>query len=97
MKATILSHTPVVGAASAEVHRFGFALEDVNGARLYSGVISLRTARVLVAELTANDGFIRMLRAIVEALPADYDTLIGQHFDDSVDSQGPVDLSNPSA
>jgi hypothetical protein len=97
MKATVLWHAPVAGAPSGEVHRFGFALEDAIGARPYSGVISLRTARVLVAELTGNDGFISMLRAIVETLPADYDTLIGQHFDDGVDPQGPADLSNPSA
>jgi hypothetical protein len=97
MKAKILGHVAATGAASGEVHRFGFALEDVHGAPCYTGVITLRTARVLVAELVGSDGFMNMLRAIVETLPADYDSLIGQHFHDGVDPQRLVDPSKPSA
>jgi len=84
MKATILWHAPVTAAISSEVHRFGFALEDVDGARPYTGVISLRTARILVSELVGSDGFISMLRAIVGTPEVDYDSLIGLHFDNGV-------------
>jgi hypothetical protein len=85
MKATILWHTPVTSAASAEIYRFGFALEDGSGTPPYTGMVSLRTARVLVAELHNGTAFIGMLRAIVETLEADYDSLVGQQFHDSVD------------
>lgn len=97
MKANILWHVAATGAASGEVHRFGFALEDVHGAPCYTGAITLRTARVLVAELAGSDGFMNMLRAIVETLPGDYDSLIGQHFHDCAGPQRLVDPSNPSA
>ena len=97
MKAKILWHAAATGATSGEVHRFGFALEDVNGAPCYTGVITLRTAKVLVAELAGSDGFMNMLRAIVETLPGDYDSLIGQHFHDGAGPQRLVDPSNPSA
>ena len=82
MKATILSHEAVPsGADSSEVHRFTFILDD--GQTLpRSRVISLRTARVLVAELTDADAFVRMLREIVRTEPADYDSLPGQVFTD---------------
>jgi hypothetical protein len=82
MKATILSHEAVPGGAdSSEVHRFTFILDD--GQTLpRSRVISLRTARVLVTELTDADAFARMLREIVRTEPADYDSLPGQVFAD---------------
>jgi hypothetical protein len=59
MKATILSHEAVlIGADSSEVHRFMFVLDD--GQTLpRSRVISLRTARVLVAELKDADAFVK--------------------------------------
>jgi hypothetical protein len=96
MKTTILWHGPAAGAASGELHRFGFALEDVNGAPSYTGVISIRTAQVLVAELLSSDGFMSMLRAIVDTPEADYDALIGQQFHDGVDPQNVVDIGKPS-
>ena len=82
VKATILSHEAVPsGADSSEVHRFTFILDD--GQTLpRSRVISLRTARVLVAELTDADAFVRMLREIVRTEPVDYDSLPGQVFTD---------------
>jgi hypothetical protein len=49
MKATILSHEAVpLGAYYSEVHRFTFILDDCQTLPR-SRVISLRTARVLVA------------------------------------------------
>jgi hypothetical protein len=82
MKATILSHEAVpIGADSSEVHRFTFVLDD--GQTLpRSRVISLRTARVLVAELKDADAFVKMLREIVRTDPADFDSLPGQIFTD---------------
>jgi hypothetical protein len=82
MKATILSHEAVpIGADSSEVHRFTFILDD--GQTLpRSRVISLRTARGLVAELADADAFVRMLREIVRTEPADYDSSPGQVFTD---------------
>lgn len=82
MKPTILSHEAVpIGADSSEVHRFTFILDDGQTPRR-SRVISLCTARVLVAELTDADAFLRMLRAIVRTEPADYDSFPGQVFND---------------
>ena len=82
MKATILSHEAVpIGADSSEVHRFTFVLDD--GQTLpRSRVISLRTARVLVAELKDADAFVKMLREIVRTDSADFDSLPGQIFTD---------------
>jgi hypothetical protein len=82
MKATILSHEDVpIGADSSEVHRFTFVLDD--GQTLpRSRVISLRTARVLVAELKDADAFVKMLREIVRTDSADFDSLPGQIFTD---------------
>jgi len=82
MKATILSHEAVpIGADSSEVHRFTFVLDD--GQTLpRSRVISLRTARVLVAELKDADAFVKMLREIVRTDAADFDSLPGQIFTD---------------
>lgn len=88
MKATILSHEAVpIGADSSEVHRFTFVLDDVQSLPR-SRVISLRTARVLVAELKDADAFVKMLREIVRTDPADFDSLLGQVFTDG-DAAGP--------
>jgi len=84
MQATILSHEAVpIGADSSEVHRFTFILDD-GQTRPRSRVISLRTARVLVAELKDADAFVKMLREIVRTDPADFDSLLGQVFTDGV-------------
>jgi hypothetical protein len=82
MKATILSHERVPeGADAPEIHRFSFLLDD--GQTIpRPRVVSLRTARVLVAELPDTDAFVRMLSTIVHTDPADYDTLPGQVFTD---------------
>jgi hypothetical protein len=82
VKATLVSHAPVPDEDSAEIHRFEFVLEDNAGRSPYRGMISLRTARVLVANVEDRHAFIGMLRAIVTTATDDYDSLIGQHFDD---------------
>jgi hypothetical protein len=82
LKATIVSHAPVPDGDSGEIHRFGFVLEDNGGMSPYTGTISLRTARVLVARLEDGHAFIGMLRAIVTTVTVDYDSLIGRQFDD---------------
>ncbi|WP_244817979.1 hypothetical protein [Caballeronia sp. Lep1P3] len=101
MKATIVSHEAPPETASAEIHRFRFKLEDGNAPPLTES-ISLRTARVIVDNLTDGNAFIKMLHAIVSAPSGDYDALVGKvfpdHFSDSPhadrrmpgpDSEGP--------
>jgi hypothetical protein len=82
MKATILSHERVPeGADAPEIHRFRFLLDD--GQTIpRPRVVSLRTARVLVAELSNTNAFVKMLNMIVHTDTADYDTLKGQVFTD---------------
>jgi len=82
LKATIVSHSPVPDGVSAEIHRFGFILEDNGGMSPYTGTVSLRTARALVAPSEDGHAFIGMLRAIVSTATVDYDSLIGRQFDD---------------
>jgi hypothetical protein len=81
MKATIISHSRLP-EGHAEIHRFGFLLDDGAAAMPYSETISLRTARVIVAHLEDGNAFIQMLREIVAAAPASYDLLIGRTFAD---------------
>lgn len=81
MKATILSHENVPTPNSAEIHRFGFELDDGRAPPLRESV-SLRTARVIVANLEDGNAFIKMLQAIVRAAPAEYDSLVGKVFPD---------------
>jgi len=45
-------------------------------------VISLRTARALVANMEDRNAFTGMLRAIVSTSADDYGSLIGRRFDD---------------
>jgi hypothetical protein len=82
MKAIILSHERVPeGDDAPEIHRFGFLLDDGQSIPR-PRVVSLRTARVLVGELPAVDAFVKMLAAIVQTDPVDYNTLPGQVFVD---------------
>ncbi|KMZ11178.1 hypothetical protein BHUM_06224c [Candidatus Burkholderia humilis] len=81
MKATIISHEHVPDAAAAEIHRFRFLLDDGNASPFVEN-ISLRTARVIVENLPDGSAFIRMLRAIVAALPHEYDQLVGREYSD---------------
>jgi hypothetical protein len=80
MKATILSHEKA-NAESAEIHRFGFELDDGNAPPLRE-YISLRTARVIVANLEDGNAFIKMLQAIVAASPDEFGLLVGKVFPD---------------
>lgn len=80
MKATILSHEKA-NAESAEIHRFGFEMDDGNAPRLRE-YISLRTARVIVANLEDGNAFIKMLQAIVAASPDEFGLLVGKVFPD---------------
>lgn len=93
MKATILSHEQAPSPDSAEIHRFGFELDD-GFARPLRETISLRTARVIVANLEDGNAFIKMLQAIVSANRDDYDSLIGNvypdHFSESPSSDRPM-------
>ena len=81
MRATILSHSGVP-EGHAEIHRFGFVLEDGDNARPHAEMISLRTARVIVADSEDGNAFVSMLREIVAATPGSYDLLIGRAFAD---------------
>ena len=45
-------------------------------------MISLRTARVIVADSEDGNAFVSMLREIVAAAPGSYDLLIGRAFAD---------------
>jgi hypothetical protein len=83
MKATILSHSQVPDEAHAEIHRFRFVLEHSFDSPPYTDSISLRTARALVWRLDHDNPLMRMLRAIVEATAADYDSLVGRKFGDN--------------
>ncbi|KNH08964.1 hypothetical protein BRCH_03286c [Candidatus Burkholderia brachyanthoides] len=81
MQATILAHEKPDEAAAEELHRFMFQLDDEYSGQLTDS-ISLRTARVIVANLGDDNAFIKMLREIVSAEPAQYDTLIGHVYFD---------------
>ncbi|MFM0135119.1 hypothetical protein [Caballeronia grimmiae] len=81
MKATIISHEQPPVEASAEIHRFKFKLEDGNAPPLMES-ISVRTARVIVENLADGNAFIKMLHAIVETDPRDYDGLVGKIYPD---------------
>jgi hypothetical protein len=81
MQATILAHETPDVAASEEIHRFKFQVDDDDSGTLTDSV-SLRTARVIVDHLRGGNAFIRMLRVIVSADPADYDALIGRVYAD---------------
>ena len=82
VKATLVSHAPAPDEDSAEIHRFGFVLTDNAGMSPYRGMISLRTARVLVANVEDRHAFIVMLKAVVTTASDHYDSLIGQQFGD---------------
>jgi hypothetical protein len=81
MQATILAHETPGDAASEEIHRFTFQVDDDDSGTL-TDAISLRTARVIVEHLREANAFIRMLRVIVSASPADYNALIGRVYAD---------------
>ncbi|MDR5856098.1 hypothetical protein P9239_20710 [Caballeronia sp. LZ062] len=81
MKATIVSHEEPPETSAAEIHRFSFKLEDGNAPPLTES-ISLRTARVIVDNLPDGNAFIKMLQAIVNAQPGQYDALVGNVFPD---------------
>lgn len=81
MKATIISHSRLPDG-HAEIHRFGFLLDDGGSSNPYAETISLRTARVIVAHLEDGNAFIKMLREVVAAAPGSYDLLIGRSFVD---------------
>ncbi|WP_250475080.1 hypothetical protein [Caballeronia sp. GAFFF1] len=81
MKATIIAHESAPTDASVEIHRFKFLLDDGKACPL-AETISLRTARVIVENLEDGNAFIKMLQAIVNAQPTEYDGLIGQVFPD---------------
>jgi hypothetical protein len=81
MYATILAHEKPAETTSGEIHRFTFRLVDEYSGTLTDS-ISLRTARVIVANLPNGNAFIQMLRGIVAAEPKEYDTLIGHDYVD---------------
>jgi hypothetical protein len=81
MRATILSHSGVPDG-HAEIHRFGFVLEDGDNAPRHAETISLRTARVIAADSENGNAFVNMLREIVAAAPGSYDSLVGRAFAD---------------
>jgi hypothetical protein len=81
MQATILAHEVPGETASEEIHRFTFQLDDDYSGKLTDS-ISLRTARVIVANLADGNAFIQMLRVIVSAEPAQYDSLVGHVYQD---------------
>src|ERR1700682_2492509 len=74
-RGVIVSYAPEAG--NAELHRFSFQLED-EGACPYVEMVSLRTAKVIVAHLGDGNAFTKMLREIVAAAPSAYDSLIGR-------------------
>jgi hypothetical protein len=84
MYATILAHETPEDTKSEEIHRFTFRLMDGYFGSLTDS-ISLRTARVIVANLPDGNAFIAMLREIVAAEPKDYDALIGHNYEDKHD------------
>jgi hypothetical protein len=79
MQAKILAHEKPDEAAADEIHRFTFQLDDDYSGKLTDS-ISLRTARVIVANLGEGNAFIAMLREIVSAEPAQYDMLVGHIY-----------------
>jgi hypothetical protein len=81
MRATILSHEKPADAASVEIHRFRFKIDDEQTGTMTES-ISLRTARVLVEHFEDGNAFIRMLRAIVAARCDEYDDLLGREYSD---------------
>jgi hypothetical protein len=81
MQATILAHEKPDETAAEEIHRFTFTLDDDYAGKLTDS-ISLRTARVIVANLGDGNAFIQMLREIVSAEPAQYDGLVGHVYVD---------------
>ena len=94
MKATILSHETAPTPNSAEIHRFAFKLDDGVVPPLRESV-SLRTARVIVANLEDGNAFIKMLQAIVKADPAQYDSLVGKAFPDHFSERPAPDRPMP--
>ncbi len=89
MKAVILAHAKAPESSSAEIHRFQFQLDDGNAVP-YSEFISLRTARVIVDNLKDGNAFIKMLHAIVQTDPSQYDGLIGNAYPDHfIDGHAP--------
>jgi hypothetical protein len=83
MKVTIISHEQAPVASAEEIHRFSFLLDN-GDVPAYVENISLRTARVIVENLSDGNAFIRMLREIVAADPADYDKLVGREYPDEL-------------
>ncbi|WP_158936988.1 hypothetical protein [Burkholderia sp. S171] len=94
MKATIVSHSPVLEGESEQIYLFGFVLESESGAPPYREAVSLRTARVLVAHLEDGNAFVEMLRVIVATDAANYNSLIGRKFDDQKEWSKVVPLAH---
>ncbi|CAN7787841.1 hypothetical protein LJR034_008824 [Caballeronia sp. LjRoot34] len=90
MKAIICRQTKLP-EGHEEVHRFTFELHDGSSMLPVRESISLRTARVVVAHLADGNALIQMFRAIVSADPANYQSLVGQVFQDSYIENGPSD------
>jgi hypothetical protein len=81
VKVTINDHDLKVEAQYPPYVAFAFTIEGGN-ASPHSDFVSLRTAQVLVNELGDGNAFMLMLFAIVNADPSEYDSLIGQTFED---------------
>jgi len=94
MRATIVSHEVPPESSAAEIHRFRFKLDDGNAPPLTES-ISLRTARVIVDNLADGNAFIKMLHAIVQTPPGDYDSLVGKDFPDHYKSNPGADRRMP--
>jgi hypothetical protein len=84
MKITIVSHESPPPGSAVEIHRFHFQTNDGRGLPTRHS-ISLRTARVIVANEPPDDALNRMLRAIVSADSGEYDDLIGNTYTDDND------------
>lgn len=88
MKATICGHHELP-EGHEEIHRFTFKLEEGGSHAPSEETISLRTARVIVSHLEDGNALIQMLRAVAAAKPEEFDSLIGQVFEDAFLENGP--------
>ncbi|AME27303.2 hypothetical protein AXG89_26910 (plasmid) [Burkholderia sp. PAMC 26561] len=82
VRATILGHS-LVPEGDEQLHIFHYMLDDGGAGPARNESISLRTARVIVANLPDGNALIAMLRAIVDMQPDAYAALVGRQFRDA--------------
>jgi hypothetical protein len=76
MTFTITAHDETENQGEGS-HRFHF-VTDAEDCERRAGCVTLRTAQGLASELAHNTGIADMLRAIVAAIPSDYESLVGR-------------------